>query len=81
MTRITRRDPPCLNHGGIGTLGLTTERQRGTHRIGAALASVVPGSGFRFPARREFWWNDYGLRIQEAGKDPDSLPPKARNFT
>jgi hypothetical protein len=35
------------------------ERQRCTHRIGAALASVVPGSRHQVPARREFLWNDY----------------------
>jgi hypothetical protein len=48
---------------------VTTERQRCTYRIGAALASVVPGPLSQFPARREFWWTDYGLWNKEAGKN------------
>jgi hypothetical protein len=40
-TPTTRCDTPCSNRGGIGILGVTTERQRYTYRIGAALASAV----------------------------------------
>lgn len=53
-TRTTRCYPPCSNQGGMRILGVTTERQRYTYRIGAALASVVPGSRHQFPARRKF---------------------------
>jgi hypothetical protein len=58
-TPTSKCDPPCYDQGGIGLLGVTMERQRCTHRIGATLASVVPGSRHQVPARREFLWNDY----------------------